>query len=428
MLEWLHLRSVGPTRDTQLAFAPRTNLLTGDNGLGKTFILDTAWWTMTRSWVTAPILPATRGDAGAPAIGVRFGGASRSYERVFEFSAEKQLWPLDPGRPPNPGLVIYARVDGSFGVWDPQRTADASDTTRQNIPFLFSPRDVWNGLEHNGRIACRGLIDDVVTWQLRQDSSFAQFTEVLRALSPDSAELELAPEPGRTSLEDVRDVPMLRASYGDVPLTHASAGVKRVAQLAYLLVWAWQEHQRAAAIREGAVDRQIVLLVDEIEAHLHPRWQQRVLPALRTVVDALANETQVQLIVATHSPIVLSSVDPIFDPAADKLFTLELGDVGGPDAGHPVVIEQLWRPRSDSGSWLASDAFDEATGRPVQVDDAIRAFAEAEASNLKHESHAAYDRLVGLVAPDDADLIRLRALLRARGWFDSDHGSPQATG
>ena len=31
-------------------FTSRLNLLTGDNGLGKTFILDVAWWVQARKW------------------------------------------------------------------------------------------------------------------------------------------------------------------------------------------------------------------------------------------------------------------------------------------------------------------------------------------------------------------------------------------
>lgn len=49
--------------------------------------------------------------------------------------------------------------------------------------------------------------------------------------------------------------------------------------------------------------RPAVLLVDEIDAHLHPRWQRTVLPAL---AEAFREEA-VQIIVTTHSPFVISS-------------------------------------------------------------------------------------------------------------------------
>ena len=46
-----------------------------------------------------------------------------------------------------------------------------------------------------------------------------------------------------------------------------------------------------------------VVLIDEIDLHLHPRWQRTALPKLRDVFPKL------QLIVTTHSPQVLSSVE-----------------------------------------------------------------------------------------------------------------------
>jgi len=44
-----------------------------------------------------------------------------------------------------------------------------------------------------------------------------------------------------------------------------------------------------------------ILLLDEVDAHLHPRWQRLLLPAMR---EALPN---VQIIATSHSPFVISS-------------------------------------------------------------------------------------------------------------------------
>ncbi len=50
MLDILGIRHVAPAPDMHLSFAPRVNVITGDNGLGKTFVLDLAWWVLTQSW------------------------------------------------------------------------------------------------------------------------------------------------------------------------------------------------------------------------------------------------------------------------------------------------------------------------------------------------------------------------------------------
>lgn len=46
-----------------------------------------------------------------------------------------------------------------------------------------------------------------------------------------------------------------------------------------------------------------ILIIDEVDMHLHPRWQQQVLGLLRDAFPAL------QIIVSTHSPHVLSTAD-----------------------------------------------------------------------------------------------------------------------
>jgi predicted ATP-binding protein involved in virulence len=46
-----------------------------------------------------------------------------------------------------------------------------------------------------------------------------------------------------------------------------------------------------------------ILMIDEVDMHLHPRWQQQVLELLSSAFPAL------QIIVSTHSPHVLSTVE-----------------------------------------------------------------------------------------------------------------------
>lgn len=47
--------------------------------------------------------------------------------------------------------------------------------------------------------------------------------------------------------------------------------------------------------------RKSILLIDEVAAHLHPKWQRHILPAMREAFP------EVQIIVTTHSPFVIAS-------------------------------------------------------------------------------------------------------------------------
>ena len=59
MLKSLKLKGVGPAEAFgPVEFAPRLNFITGDNGLGKSFLLDIAWWALTRTWArNSPAVP-----------------------------------------------------------------------------------------------------------------------------------------------------------------------------------------------------------------------------------------------------------------------------------------------------------------------------------------------------------------------------------
>jgi hypothetical protein len=132
---------------------------------------------------------------------------------------------------------------------------------------------------------------------------------------------------------------------------HASAGMRRIAALAYLLVWTWREHERACERTRQKKAKEMIFLIDEIECHLHPQWQRRIVPALLRVMQALTGQkVAVQLLVATHSPLVLASVEPEFDPEQDAIFNIQLQD------GQATITAQPWAAQGDVVNWLVSPA------------------------------------------------------------------------
>lgn len=56
-------------------------------------------------------------------------------------------------------------------------------------------------------------------------------------------------------------------------------------------------------LSDPVADGSAIVLIDEIELHLHPTWQRKI---LRRLIDAFKN---CQFIVTTHSPMILSEVD-----------------------------------------------------------------------------------------------------------------------
>jgi hypothetical protein len=376
MLKQLRLHSVGPSEDLEAEFGSRLNVLLGDNSLGKTFLLDVAWWALTRTWAGRPAAPVLKRNS-KPSISFTFDTTTKTAEKLSRYDRELQHWPRDRGRPPNPGLAVYARVDGGFSVWDPAqnywRTRAGVDDPERPAAFHFTTEQVWGGFarDPDGKTYCRGLIEDWASWQRDNGDAFRQFSAVLRDLSPDGESLTPGELTRVAEESDRRDIPTLLMPYGPaVPIVYASAAVKRILALAYLLVWTWTEHQRMSELRGLALARQVIFLVDELEAHLHPRWQRTIVRALLDVVGAMHAKTAVQIIAATHSPLVLASLEPYFDLETDRLLHLQLRD-------GKVILEELpWAKEGDVSAWLVSDAFGLTQARSVEAERAIEA-AEA---------------------------------------------------
>jgi recombinational DNA repair ATPase RecF len=47
MLQSLTIHDVGPLAHAEATLRPRMNVVTGDSGLGKSFLLELAWWVLT---------------------------------------------------------------------------------------------------------------------------------------------------------------------------------------------------------------------------------------------------------------------------------------------------------------------------------------------------------------------------------------------
>jgi energy-coupling factor transporter ATP-binding protein EcfA2 len=96
-----------------------------------------------------------------------------------------------------------------------------------------------------------------------------------------------------------------------------------------------------------------VILIDEVESHLHPRWQQNICEWLKQRFP------RIQFIVTTHSPLIVQAADP------DGIFVLPLpGEERAPrrlvaeefekvvlGKAHEVLLGEAFRLDSTRGQW-----------------------------------------------------------------------------
>jgi hypothetical protein len=222
-----------------------------------------------------------------------------------------------------------------------------------------------------GQRVCEGLERDWINWQEGRKPQFKALEEVLRVLSPVAETLRAGP-PQRLFIGEGRDRPTLLIGSQTVPVALASAGVRRVLALAYFLVWAWHEHRVAAELLGKRPESRVVILFDEPETHLHPRWQRTIVPSVLAAVEALRGSSDAlpQVLVASHSPLVAASLEPLFDRERDDVARLEVRD-------GVVTIEQgVWAPQGDAANWLVSETFGLEQARSLEAEQAVEA-AEA---------------------------------------------------
>lgn len=424
MLASLHTSNVGPAPYMHMELASRLNLITGDNGLGKSLLLDAAWFALTGTW---PATWSGRGlvptQAGASIVWSE-GAGTTSSSAACSYDFADARWTGPSGSWGRSDLVVYLRVDGGVSVYDPLRSgedfrlpfgAKAWDTS--NV-FQFRENEIWDGLsivrnQVTSRV-CEGLVRDVAVWAL--DSTEPDF-DVLAALVTKLGRgegLSLQRRVKRVFVDEARDYPMLAGPGGEVPVIHAAAGIRRILGLAYILVWTLREHRIAAELRKVQPAQSMVLLVDEVEAHLHPRWQREIVSGL-----VGAGLPDAQCLITTHSPLVLASVEPYFDSARDKLFTLELVDRG------VALREQVWSKQGDVANWLVSESFGLRQGRSIEAERAIEAaeaYMRSEFSQLPANlatKDAIHSELLRVLAGHDPFWPRWVVQLKSEDVHDS---------
>ena len=102
---------MGPVAELAADFGPRLNVLTGDNGVGKSF-LPISFWVLTGSWPGGRVaMPDPNGKRRQPRIEYDVQSKTKEAHRTARYDVKTQTWSRQAGRPPMPGLVIYAAVD-----------------------------------------------------------------------------------------------------------------------------------------------------------------------------------------------------------------------------------------------------------------------------------------------------------------------------
>ena len=146
---------------------------------------------------------------------------------------------------------------------------------------------------------------------------------------------------------------------------------------------------------ENPLDGFGVVLIDEIELHLHPKWQREIIPAL------IRTFSNCQFIVTTHSPQVISQIKP------QGIYILEKTDTD--------IIAK--RPESSYGrdsNQILEDLMD-VPERPQEIkQDLLKLFRLIDEGNLEAAKELRKE-LAKKIGEDEAQFVKADILIRRKG-------------
>lgn len=162
----------------------------------------------------------------------------------------------------------------------------------------------------------------------------------------------------------------------------------------YRVTFTWLLDFFAWAMRADAFDAEGniegVLIVDEIEQHLHPSMQAKILPKLRRLLP------KVQIIVTTHSPLVTLGVRPEQIVSLKRIDNGEVVRVPAPEMSRFSAEDVLTDERLFDTSALSPAA----TELTKEYDDLVRVQPQARSA----QQHERVRQLAAEFAPKDGKL------------------------
>lgn len=302
-LERVSLRNVGPFAELDIDLAGQWTVLLGDNGCGKSTVLRAIGLALAGEdqRVAPAAMSLLRAGARSGTIELTVGGSTlrtdlvREAERRVRIAPERST-PLEAGR----WLVLgFPPLRGPSGgnpsgvSSDETRDPDVDDV----LPLVLDQVDQRLG----------SLKQWLVNTQVRADRG----SRGARAVRDAFFEIanELVPGVGFrfSRLDESSWEILLRLGEDDkgpeleVPLDRISQGMSST------LAWVGTLLQRLYDLYPDDPEpssREALVLLDEVDAHLHPSWQLAVVPALRKRFE------RVQFVATTHSALVVLNTLP----------------------------------------------------------------------------------------------------------------------
>ena len=117
---------------------------------------------------------------------------------------------------------------------------------------------------------------------------------------------------------------------------------------------------------KSILEQNFILFLDEIEVHLHPSWQRKILPVVQ---DLFPNA---QIFISTHSPFVVGSVD------GARVYKFKLDE-----NNNSVLDSEYWTEDGNSYQYYLREVFDIKNEFGVKIDESLQELQRLKEKALK---------------------------------------------
>lgn len=320
----LHLTNIGPFNDANLEFAadnaPRVTIITGENGTGKTIVLDAIRGLFGYAYANLErkIYRDNQAFTARMTIAhsdIRIGEiAPREKEEVIESTKYSGL-NLESNSYTNGGYEAVVHLPKGIAIdkarpqnwvvdyWRSTAVLDLFTIGAYSAPNLKTYLDgSLQGIHKNTDTTALICYFDVLRdsrdpqEKIIGDIVFTVLEKIIKASLIDGGKLKFV---RRSEL-----MPIIEQNGMDVPLSNLSSGnLYMIQRLVSLLGKMYAVHILYGTAPRTLCNMPGLLLIDEAENHLHPKWQKRFIP---TILEIFPN---LQIIATTHSPFIVSSVE-----------------------------------------------------------------------------------------------------------------------
>lgn len=147
-------------------------------------------------------------------------------------------------------------------------------------------------------------------------------------------------------------------------------------------------------ITENPLEGEGIVLIDEIELHMHPTWQRMIIPRLTKTFP------NCQFIVTTHSPQVLSHVQP------ESIYLLK-------KVGEDIVATKPQYSYGRDSNRILEDLMDE-TERPAEIQDQLGELFSLIHQGQLSEAQELVNQLSATIGASEPELNKAEVMIKRR--------------